>query len=39
MADVEWLRNYRGRATGWAPQFQTPPQYCLDLFKVYFQGL
>ena len=39
MADVEWLRDDRGRAAGWAPQFQTPPQDCLDLFKIYFQGL
>ena len=39
MADVEWLRDDPGRAAGWAPQFQTPAQDCLDLFKIYFQGL
>jgi hypothetical protein len=39
MADVEWLRDNRRRAAGGAPQLQTPPQDCLDLFKVYFQGL
>jgi len=39
MADVEGLRDDPGRAAGWAPQFQTPAQDCLDLFKIYFQGL
>jgi len=39
MADVEGLRDDPGRATGWATQLQTPAQDCLDLFKVYFQGL
>ena len=39
MADVEGLRDDPGRAAGWAPQFQAPAQDCLDLFKVYFQGL
>jgi len=39
MADVERLRDDPGRAAGWAPQFQTPAQDCLDLFKIYFQGL
>jgi len=38
MADVEWLRHDSGRAAGRAPQFQTPAQDCLDLFKIYFQG-
>jgi hypothetical protein len=39
VADVKRLRNDPGRATGRAPQLQTPPQDCLDLFKIYFQGL
>ena len=39
MADVERLRDDRGRAAGWTTQFQTPPQHRLDLFKIYFQGL
>lgn len=38
MADVKRLRDDRGRAAGWAPQLQTSPQDCLDLFKIYFQG-
>ena len=39
MADVKRLRHDPGRAAGRAPQFQTPPQDCLDLFKIYSQGL
>ena len=39
MPDVERLRDNPGRATGRTTQSQTPPQDCLDLFKIYFQGL
>lgn len=39
MADVEGLRDDPRRATGGAPQLQTPAQHRLDLFKIYFQGL
>jgi len=38
MADMEGLRDDRGRAASRAPQFQTPAEDCLDLFKIYFQG-
>jgi len=39
MPDVERLCDDPGRATGWATQLQAPAQDCLDLFKIYFQGL
>jgi len=39
MPDVERLCDDPGRATRRAPQLQTPPQDCLDLFKIHSQGL
>ena len=39
MAYVKGLCDDPGRAAGWATQFHAPAQDCLDLFKVYFQGL
>jgi hypothetical protein len=39
MPDMKRLCDDPGRTTSGTTQFQTPPQDCLDLFKIHFHGL